>query len=183
MNTNNDVPCQPPVGCGEFCWTAGGSGAFVGLDDIVDMPHSSADYHEGCVTRVIPSPWLTSWQGRTFWQFLSTWNPPCLSVKSTKINVIYMSYIFVVEVDYTTTAGGISYATNCWWSTIVVAGVGYCLRCSLDKGGIPAGVGGPEQCPKIPFPITETLQFDHNDLYDNNSHWMSALMDYCMQSK
>jgi hypothetical protein len=34
-------------------------------DDIVDMPHSSADYHEGCVTRVIPSPWLTSWQGGT----------------------------------------------------------------------------------------------------------------------
>ena len=66
--TNNDVPCQPPVGCGEFSWTAGGSCAFIGRDDIVDMPHPSADYHEGCVIRVIPNPWLMSWQGGTFWQ-------------------------------------------------------------------------------------------------------------------
>jgi hypothetical protein len=26
------------------------------MNDIIDMPHPSADYHEGCVTRVIPSP-------------------------------------------------------------------------------------------------------------------------------
>ena len=53
---------------GVLCRTAGGSCAFIGQDDIVDMPHPSADYHEGCVMRVIPNPWLTSWQGGTFRQ-------------------------------------------------------------------------------------------------------------------
>jgi hypothetical protein len=39
---------------GELSRIAGGSCAFVGQDDVVDMPHPSADCHEGCVIRVIP---------------------------------------------------------------------------------------------------------------------------------
>jgi hypothetical protein len=45
-------PVDLPSDVGSFCQNAGGSCAFDGLhDDIVDMPHSSADYHEGCVIK------------------------------------------------------------------------------------------------------------------------------------
>jgi hypothetical protein len=62
-------PVNLPSDVGSFVEQQGVLVPFVGQDDIVDMPHSSADYHEGCVTRVMPSPWLTSCKGEHFDNF------------------------------------------------------------------------------------------------------------------